>query len=167
MKRGKKQDVPLIIEEHPDDYNGYPFITLIQYRQEHILTIVDNATEKEIRAFVLDMCSPAGIDEELIITVANEWYLKNKTRFPLSFEFSRRNISHLISPIFKKYPTNHNIETAWHNLYLLYTADYKTESLVEFKLDFPDYPYADIVNKDIELSQKFLFPILEKEKWTI
>lgn len=65
----------------------------------------------------------------------------------------------------KKHPKNHNVETAWHNIYALYTADYKTESLVDFRLEFPDYPFSDIVNQEIELSQKSLYGVRENGKW--
>jgi len=99
----KRNSVPLIVEEHPDDYEGYPFITLIQYRQEHILTIVDNVTDKEIRAYVLDLCGPTGLDEELIISIANEWYENHSSDYPLSFDFSKRDISNIVNPIYKKF----------------------------------------------------------------
>lgn len=103
MRKKRKQSVPLIVEKHPADYEGYPFITLIQYRQDHILTIIDNATEKEIRAFVLDLCGPSNINEEYIISIANEWFEKYREQYPLSFEFSKRGISGLVSPIYKKF----------------------------------------------------------------
>jgi len=103
MRKKRKQSVPLIIEEHPKEYDGYPFITLIQYRQEHILSIIDNYCDKEIRAFVLDMCAPAGINEELVISIAGDWYSNHKHDYPLSFEFSRRDVSSIVSPIYKKF----------------------------------------------------------------
>src|ERR1035437_6363386 len=65
----------------------------------------------------------------------------------------------------KKYPKNHNVGAAWHNIYSIYSADYKTASLVEFKIDFPNSPFSEIVLKDIELSQKHLFAIRENNKW--
>ena len=65
----------------------------------------------------------------------------------------------------KKHPKNRNIETAWRNIYTIYTSDYKTESLVDFKLEFPDYPYSDVVNQEIALSQKRLYGIRENGKW--
>lgn len=91
--RTNKNPIPLIIEDHPDDYDGYPFITLIQYDDTHFLTIVDNATDKLIRAYVLDLCGPESVNEELLIETAGEWYSNNRDRFPISFEFSRRNLT--------------------------------------------------------------------------
>jgi len=104
-KQTKKRTkpVPLVVEPHPADYSGYPFITLIQYRNQHFLTIVDNSDNESINAFVLDLCGPERVDEEMIINVANEWYRLNKDRYPISFEFSKRNISSETSKLYRTY----------------------------------------------------------------
>lgn len=102
-KRTRGNPVPLIIEDHPSDYNGYPFITLIQHRNEHVLTIIDNADDKMIRAFVLDLCGPEKVDENKIVRVASEWYFTKKQRYPLSFEFSRLGLSDEVSRIYRTY----------------------------------------------------------------
>ena len=92
-KRTTATQVPLIVEPHPDDYNGYPFITLIQYRKQHVLTIVDNADDKNIGVFVLDLCGPAQVNEERVIEVAALWWSEKRSRYPISFEFSRVGLS--------------------------------------------------------------------------
>ena len=101
--RKRAKSVPLIIESHPENYDGYPFITLMQYRQQHILTIIDNVDDKAIKAYVLDYCGPAGVNEELVITVAHYWHENTRERYPLSFEFSKRDLSDVVSPIYKKF----------------------------------------------------------------
>lgn len=103
MVKKRKESIPLIIEQHPQSYNGYPFITLIQYRTEHILSIIDNYTEKEIKCYVLDLCSTYNINEEIVINVADYWFNNNKNKYPLSFEFSKEGISKKINPIYKKF----------------------------------------------------------------
>lgn len=103
-KRNRKANhVPLIIEEHPDDYDGYPFITLIRYRDKNHLTVVDNATNKMIYAFVLDLCNPAGVNEEYVISTVAEWYEVAANRYPLSFEFSKRGLSEDLSKIYRTF----------------------------------------------------------------
>lgn len=97
----KKSPAPLIVEPHPNDYTGFPFITLIQYRKQPMLTIVDNATDDIIRAFVLDLCGPERVDEELIIRVVAEWYTTNKPSFPISVEFSRLGLAGVTSKIYR------------------------------------------------------------------
>lgn len=102
-RKRKSNHVPLIVEPHPDDYNGYPFITLIQYRDNHELTVIDNANEKNITAFVLDRCSPEGLNEETVISIIAEWYDKGPVNHPLSFEFSKLGISGMMSSILRTY----------------------------------------------------------------
>lgn len=105
-KKTKKQSaIPLIIEDHPADYDGYPFITLIQHRSHHVLAVVDNADDKQIRAFVLDLCGPEGVDETVIIKNAAEWYFSGKNRYPLSFEFSKLGISEEMAKVYRTYNT--------------------------------------------------------------
>lgn len=106
MARRKTKNVyPLIMEPHPEDYNGYPFITLIQYSNDkEILAIVDNSTDKSISFFVLDLCGPERIDEEQVIEIASEWYNEGRNaRYPISIEFSRLGVSDVMSRIYKSF----------------------------------------------------------------
>lgn len=97
----KKAPVPLIIEPHPRDYSGLPFITLIQYRKQPMLTIVDNADDDVIRAYVLDYCGPEHVDEERLIQTAIEWYEQSKQDYPLSIEFSRRGLTSVTAKVYR------------------------------------------------------------------
>jgi hypothetical protein len=96
-----KTTVPLIVEPHPKDYSGFPFITLIQYRKHPMLTIVDNASDDVIRAFVLDLCGPERVDEELIIQVAADWYVNERGNLPISIQFSKLGISAHTAKIYR------------------------------------------------------------------
>jgi len=95
--------MPLIVEEHPDDYEGYPFITLIQYRDEHYLAIIDNADDKAIHAYVLDYCGPEQVSENSIVDIAADWWEERRDRFPISFEFSRLGLTNEVSRIHKSF----------------------------------------------------------------
>lgn len=98
-----KQTTPLVIEPHPVDYNGYPFITLLQFCQDRILCIIDNTTEKTIKAYTLDFCTRGDVDEEKIIEIAEYWYNNNREKYPLSIEFSKRGLSGEFSRIYRTY----------------------------------------------------------------
>lgn len=97
----KKTTVPLIVEPHPRNYSGFPFITLIQYRKAPMLVIVDNADDEVIRAYVLDLCGPERVDEERMIQAAAEWYDTNRTNFPISIEFSRRGMTPMTARVYR------------------------------------------------------------------
>ena len=90
-----------VVEPHPADYTGFPFVTLIQYRKQPMLAIVDNADDSVIRAFVLDLCGPENVNEESLIAAVTEWYESNKSAFPISVEFSRRGMTPQTSKIYR------------------------------------------------------------------
>ena len=98
-----RESVPLIIEPHPKNYRGYPFVTLIQYRKTHHLAIVDNIDQDVIKAFVLDLCGPENVDEEMIISIAADWYEWNATKYPISFEFSKKGLTTETSRIYRTF----------------------------------------------------------------
>lgn len=104
-KRTKRANtVPLIIEPHPKEYDGYPFITLIQYRKEHTLTLVDNSDDKLVKAYVLDMCGPANVDEETLINVAKEWYDDGgMEKYPVSIAISRLGLAQEANRIYRTF----------------------------------------------------------------
>ena len=102
-KRIRGNPIPLIVEDHPDNYKGYPFITLIQYKDQDLLVIVDNMDDKNIDAYVLDLCGPEKINEEQLIQIVNPWWEERKDNFPVSFEFSRVGITSQVSKIFRSF----------------------------------------------------------------
>lgn len=95
------QPTPLIVEPHPQEYSGYPFITLVQYRRQPMLVIVDNATPDLVHAFVLDLCGPEGVDEQMVISIALEWHLNSASQYPVSIEFSRAGLTREVSKIYR------------------------------------------------------------------
>lgn len=102
-KKARANVAPLIIEAHPEEYTGYPFITLIQYRRAHVLALVDNSNDQVIKSYVLDYCGPERVDEERLIQVASIWYKDFKTQHPLSVEFSRRGITAEAGRIYRSF----------------------------------------------------------------
>lgn len=97
----KKKSIPLIVETHPVEYTGFAFITLLQYRKQPMLAIIDNADDRNVKAFVIDLCGPEGVDEELLISVAAHWYEHNRSGYPISIEFSKQGMTHEMSRIYR------------------------------------------------------------------
>lgn len=101
IKKNTSVKCPLIIEPHPVDYNGYPFVTLISYRKQHMLTIVDNYDGQTIDAYVLDLCVAEDVNEEMLIQTASEWYDSDNHNYPISIEFSKRGMTNEMSRIYR------------------------------------------------------------------
>lgn len=104
-KKTRAGSVPLIVENHPSDYMGYPFITLIQYRKAHVLSIVDNSDDQSIKLYVLDLCGPEQVKEEKVIEIATQWYETSRTQHPLSVEFSRQGVTSETGKIYRTFNT--------------------------------------------------------------
>lgn len=102
MKK-KNTPIPLIVETHPEGYEGYPFITLLQYHRDTQLTVIDNTDGKQIQAYVLDLCGPEKIDEEKFIEIVVEWWDNNHENYPISLEFSKLRVASDFSRIHRTF----------------------------------------------------------------
>ena len=98
---------PLVIEDHPDDYEGYKFITLVRFNDESSLNIIDNISKKYIYGYVIDLCKAEDFDENLLIQVAYDWYYSNGDRYPLSIEFSKRGMTESTQSLLRAYPIDY------------------------------------------------------------
>lgn len=103
MKKTKTIPTGLIVEEHPDNYNGYEFISLIRYNDKNFLTIVDNIINNSFIVYVLDFCNQLCISEEDVINIANDWYENNRTNYPISIEFSKKGLGDEMSKIVREF----------------------------------------------------------------
>lgn len=106
--RKSQYSVPLIVEPHPADYEGYKFITLIRYNDDNTLNIVDNIINKQIHTYVLDLCGPEEVNEQEFVEVALRWYSSETYKlYPLSVEFSRIGYSHVSNKILRVFPVDY------------------------------------------------------------
>lgn len=101
------KQIPLIVEPYPEDYNGYKFITLIRYNDNDTLNIIDNFTNGTINSYVLDLCGPNNIKEELIIDIAYKWYETNFHNYPISLEFSKLGLADEFGKIYRSVPVDY------------------------------------------------------------
>ena len=65
----KKKIPPLIIEHYMDTTN-LCFVSLIEYKREQYLGIIDNITDTELNAFILSHAKPEVIDANDFISFA-------------------------------------------------------------------------------------------------
>lgn len=158
-KKTRANAVPLIVEDHPDDYEGYPFITLIQYRRSHVLSIVDNSDDQNIKSYVLDLCGPERVDEQKIIEIAAYWYKHHRTEHPLSVELSRKGITAEAGRIYRTF----NIEFVTRVIGPLPRFDMTETVRVKRRKRKPVPTGVEVVKRSINVTQ---FPFIQLPKET-
>lgn len=62
-------------------------------------------------------------------------------------------------------PTNPHVNEAWRNLLSVYTEDYREESLADFKLSYPDYPFMAELDAEMDILRRRLFAAKKDGKW--
>lgn len=98
----KKNAPPLVLEEIQDRAN-HLYLTLIEYKKEKYLTIIDNISGSDISAFVLDVAAAEDVDLAWFLSIANIWYYKSSEKYPLSFEFAKLGVKNKITPILRTF----------------------------------------------------------------
>lgn len=83
------------------------FLSVLEYRRENYLVVVDNISDEEVTAFVLDYAQQEGIDLKQLMSVITLWFYRGSHHYPLSFEFSRLGITHRTNRIFKTFELAH------------------------------------------------------------
>lgn len=102
----KKKIPPLIIEDVKDKANLH-YMSLIEYKRENYLAIIDNITEDEISAFILDFINQEKINMQNFLSVVNQWFYKSAHKHPLSFEIAKLGLTAQLSPLYKSFDINY------------------------------------------------------------
>ena len=98
-----KKKIPPLIIEHFADTSNLCFISLIEYKRENYLGVIDNITDTELNAFILSHAKPEVIEAEDFLRFAVRWFYKSSGKYPLSFEFARLGLSSKIQPLYKTF----------------------------------------------------------------
>lgn len=102
-----KRRIPNLVVERAEDSGNAFFLSVIEYRRENYLVVVDNISPDEVTAFVLDFAQQEGIDLKQLMSVITRWFYRGSYHYPLSFEFSRLGISHRTNRIHKTFELGH------------------------------------------------------------
>lgn len=98
-----KKKIPPLIIEHFADTSNLCFISLIEYKREQYLGIIDNITDSELNVFILSHAKSDVIEATDFLKFAIRWFYKSSGKYPLSFEFAKLGLSNRIEPIYKTF----------------------------------------------------------------
>lgn len=102
-----KRKIPELFIERAEDSGNFFYLSVIEYRRENFLVVVDNITSDSIYAYVLDFAQQEGMNMKELISIITYWFYKGSRTYPLSFEFSRLGISGITNRIYKAFELQH------------------------------------------------------------
>ena len=98
-----KNRIPPLIIESTEDATDLNFLSVLEYRNAHYLVVVDNITDEKVNAYVLDYASQEKINTPHILSVISNWVKESSDKYPLSFEFSKLNMTQDVNKIYKSF----------------------------------------------------------------
>ena len=96
----KKKIPPLTVENVVDKVNLF-YLSLIEYKRENYLSIIDNINDREVSAYILDFAKQSDEDIKLFFSIANDWFYRSSHKYPLSFEISKHNLTSKYASIYR------------------------------------------------------------------
>lgn len=98
--------IPPLILENLDSNENHAYLTLIVYKKQKYLVVVDNIVNEEISAFVLDIAETEDIDVNWFLSICNLWFYGSSEKYPLSFEFAKLGQLDQVKSIIKTFNIN-------------------------------------------------------------
>lgn len=81
------------------------------------------------------------------------------------FKYIKKKTISSFDRFIKENPNNRNVSVAWRSLYKLYTASNTPSSIIDFRIDFPDYPFKDELSQDYLRNSQEFFPYNNGALW--
>jgi hypothetical protein len=102
-----KRRIPELIIERAEDAGNMHLLAVLEYRRENYLCVIDNITDEEVGAYVLDYAQQEGMSMQSLMSVIIYWFYRGSQNYPLSFEFSRLGIAARTTRIYKTFELAH------------------------------------------------------------
>lgn len=102
-----KKRIPELKIEQINHKANLHFMSLLEYKRENYLCIIDNITPTEIGAYVLDYAEQEDIRIQDFLTVATQWFYSKSDAHPLSVEISRQGLTHNLGPLYRTFDTTY------------------------------------------------------------
>lgn len=100
----KKKIPELQIEEVNERVNSM-YLSLLEYKREVYLCVIDSITPTEIGAYVLDYAEQEQIPLPEFLSVVTRWFYGKSESYPLSVEIAKQGLTEVVSPIYRTFDT--------------------------------------------------------------
>jgi hypothetical protein len=103
----KKRIPELKIELVNNGVGHLVFMSLIEYKREEYLCIVDNIRSNEIDAYVLDYADQEKINIQNFLQLTTHWFYAKSEVHPLSVELAKNGLTQWAAPIYRTFDSTY------------------------------------------------------------
>ncbi len=102
-----KKRIPELKIELVAGHGNYLFMSLIEYKRETYLCVIDNIKPSEIGAYVLDYAEQSNVDVKQFLQAVTQWFYGKSDNHPLSVELARYSLSGWAAPMYRTFDTTY------------------------------------------------------------
>lgn len=96
-----KKRIPTLEFEQTAGSGNLLFLSLVEYKREEFLCVIDTVDDESINAYVLDYAEQNGIKISSFLSLVTRWFYASSDRCPLSFEAAKYNLTEALAPMYK------------------------------------------------------------------
>lgn len=111
---GKKKQPELKVE-HVSSLANLHVLSLLEYKRDTFLCVLDNITSSEIGAYVLDYAEQEHVPVAQFLSVVWRWFYGTSERHPLSVEIAKHGLTETVAPIYRTFDTTYVSRIVGHS----------------------------------------------------
>lgn len=102
-----KNKIPSLKVEALSERGNFIYLSLIEYKRETYLCIIDEVTDDFIGAFVLDYAEQENIQISSFLSFVTKWFYSSSDKNSLSTELAKAGLSEHTSSIYKTFDVSY------------------------------------------------------------
>ncbi len=102
-----KKKIPELKIEIINGRGAMLYLTLLEYKRENYLCIIDKISPMEIDAYVLDYVEQENIPLNEFLSIVTKWFYESSERHPLSVEIARLGLTEQLSCLYRTFDTTY------------------------------------------------------------
>jgi hypothetical protein len=102
-----KKRIPALKIEDIHDKGNLKILSLVEYKRDNYLCIVDSINPNTIGAYVLDYAEQENIPVNHFISIAIRWFYSKSEHHPLSVEIAKLGLTETLSPIYRTFDASY------------------------------------------------------------
>jgi hypothetical protein len=122
-----KKRIPELKIELVNGRGALLYLSLIEYKRENYICVIDNIRQSEIDAYVLDYADQSNIDLKNFLQVVTLWFYAKSDTHPLSVEIAKHGLTEWAAPIYRTFDSTYVSRIVGHG----FSFDAMTKSKVK------------------------------------